>query len=344
MASKIQKTIARQQEKIAEGAYYEAHQQLRVVASRYVKSQNWDAAIDILSEGSLSLLKAGQGGSGGDLGCYLIDVFSKAERPVDAENKGKLLAILRSFPPEEPTKRKFVDEMIGWSSTFGEYPLGEPELHHVAGTLYAEDHQPYDAERHLALGTKESPDVLARVQYEWYMQDEPHSAALYAARAIFPYLLTSNLRSANKAYLIFTSRLSSSNKNLMVQEVSSSSSDMRVYPSLPLLNFLGLLLLAIQRGGSDLYKQLAKHYAPYLKEMTAWGDALAQVGEMYFGIRIPRQGNPLFDMMGSMMGFGGSPKPSTPRPGTPKAKPSTPTPKKEEPKKVEETPPTMDVD
>ncbi|KAL8795977.1 MAG: hypothetical protein Q9195_001552, partial [Heterodermia aff. obscurata] len=138
MASKIQKTIARQKEKIAEGAYYEAHQQLRVVASRYVKSQNWDAAIDILYEGSLSLLKAGQGGSGGDLGCYLVDVFEKAEKSVDAENKGKLLSILRTFPPEEPTRKKFVDEMLAWTTKFGEYPNGEPELHHVAGTLYAE--------------------------------------------------------------------------------------------------------------------------------------------------------------------------------------------------------------
>ena len=85
---------------------------------------------------------------------------------------------------------------------------------------------------------------------------------------------------------------------------------MRVYPSLPLLNFLGLLLLAVQRGSSDLYKQLAKHYAPYVKEVGTWDDALAQIGEMYFGIRIPRQGNPLFDMMSGMMGFGGgSPKP-----------------------------------
>lgn len=87
---------------------------------------------------------------------------------------------------------------------------------------------------------------------------------------------------------------------------------MRVYPILPLLNFLALLLLAIQRGSSDLYKQLAKHYAPHVKEVGVWDDALAQVGEMYFGIRIPRQGNPLFDMMGSMMRFGGGspiPKP-----------------------------------
>ncbi len=68
---------------------------------------------------------------------------------------------------------------------------------------------------------------------------------------------------------------------------------MRVYPSLPLLNFLGLLLLAVQRGSSDLYKQLAKHYAPYVKEVGIWDDALAQLGEMYFAIRIPRPGNPL---------------------------------------------------
>lgn len=85
---------------------------------------------------------------------------------------------------------------------------------------------------------------------------------------------------------------------------------MRVYPSLPLLNFLGLLLLAVQRGSADLYKQLAKHYAPYVKEVGNWDDALAQIGEMYFGIRIPRGGNPMMELMGSMMGFrGGSPKP-----------------------------------
>lgn len=175
------------------------------------------------------------------------------------------------------------------------------------------DHEPYEAERHLAFGTKDSPEQLANLEYEWYTQDDSHTAALYAARAIFPYLLTNNLRSANKAHLIFTARLTSSNKSLSVQEVSSSSSDMRVYPSLPLLNFLGLLLLAVQRGSSDLFKQLAKHYAPHIKEAGMWDDALAQIGEAYFGIRIPRQGNPLLDMMGSMMGFGGSPRPSTPK-------------------------------
>ena len=51
---------------------------------------------------------------------------------------GKLLALLRAFPQSEPTKKKYVTEMIQWSAKFGDYPNGDPELHHAAGILYAE--------------------------------------------------------------------------------------------------------------------------------------------------------------------------------------------------------------
>jgi len=50
----------------------------------------------------------------------------------------KLLTLLRAFPVNEPTKKRFVNEMIQWSGKVGEYPNGDPELHHIAGTLYAE--------------------------------------------------------------------------------------------------------------------------------------------------------------------------------------------------------------
>jgi len=38
------------------------------------------------------------------------------------------------------------------------------------------------------------------------------------------------------------------------------------------------------------------------------------VGEMYFGIQRPRQGNPLLDMMGSMFGGGMGGAPAKPQP------------------------------
>lgn len=88
---------------------------------------------------------------------------------------------------------------------------------------------------------------------------------------------------------------------------------MRIYPSLPLLNFLGLLLLAVQKGSADLLRTLKNKYATLLKEVGIWDEALVSVGEMYFGIQRPRQGNPLFDMMGSMFG-GGAPAPAKPQP------------------------------
>jgi hypothetical protein len=75
--------------RIAEGQFYEAHQQLRVIASRYVKQENWDSAVDVLYSGALALLKAGQGGSGGDLCLFLVDVYAKAKKAPAAENKGE---------------------------------------------------------------------------------------------------------------------------------------------------------------------------------------------------------------------------------------------------------------
>lgn len=62
----------------------------------------------------------------------------------------------------------------------------------------------------------------------------------------------------------------------------------------------------MQKGSADLFRQLKSHYAVHVKEVGMWNDALEGVAEMYFAIQKPRQGNPLFDMMGSMFG-GGAP-------------------------------------
>ncbi|KAL8941892.1 MAG: hypothetical protein Q9211_001625 [Gyalolechia sp. 1 TL-2023] len=91
-SAKIQKIIARQQEKISEGQFYEAHQQLRVIAARYVKSESWDAAIGLLYGGALALLKAGQGASGGDLAMFLVDVLGKGGKDVGIGEKSMVLS------------------------------------------------------------------------------------------------------------------------------------------------------------------------------------------------------------------------------------------------------------
>ncbi|PTB67963.1 DUF410-domain-containing protein [Trichoderma citrinoviride] len=316
MANKVERIVARLQEKIAEGDYYEAQQQTRVAASRYIKAKNWPAAIDVLYSVAQSLLKAAQGGSGGDLCVMMVDVYKQAELRPDATSKGRLLTCLRLFDPAEPTRKKFIAESMGWSSKFGEYPAGDPELHHVAGSLYAEEHETYEAERHLILGTKDSPEVLLNMEYAWYREGDAHLAPHFAARAILPYLLVGNVRAANTCYRLFISALTTDNPSLGVQDVSSATCDARIFPSLPLLNFLGLLLLAIQRGAPEVYKGLVSKYATQIDEAEAWAEPLEMIGEMYFGIQKPRQSNPLLDMMSGLFGGGGAaPAPQTRRPG-----------------------------
>ncbi|KOS18686.1 Golgi to ER traffic protein 4 [Escovopsis weberi] len=315
MASKVQRIVDRLTEKITEGDYYEAQQQTRVAASRYVKSQSWPSAVDILYSVAQSLLKAGQGGSGGDLCIFLVDVYKQAEMRPDPATRGRLLTCLRLFDAQEPTRKKFISEMMGWSAKFGEYPAGDPELHHVAGSLYAEEHNTYEAERHLVLGTKDSPEVLLRMEYDWYKEGEPHMAPHFAARAVLPYLLIGNVRAASTCYRLFTSALVGDNGALGVQDVSSTSSDLRVFPSLPLLNFLGLLLLAIQRGAPEVFKGLITKYAAQISEAEAWREPIEMIGEMYFGIVKPRQSNPLMDMMSGLFGGGGGGGAGMPQPG-----------------------------
>lgn len=195
--------------------------------------------------------------------------------------------------------------LLRWSSKFGEYPAGDPELHHVTGSLYAEEHETYEAEKHLVLGTRDSAEVLCKMEYAWYKESEPHTAAHFAARAVLPYLLVGNVRAANTCFRSFTSALSTDNPNLGVQDVSTSSSDIRIFPSLPMLNFLGLLLLAVQRGAPEVYKSLIYQYKNQLAEAEPWAEALEMIAEMYFGITKPKQSNPLMDMMSGLFGGGG---------------------------------------
>jgi hypothetical protein len=74
---------------IASSNAYEAHQKARTFASRYVKSRQYDTAIDVLFQSARELLKAGQTGSGVDLTLFLLDVYENKEEKVSDESRGE---------------------------------------------------------------------------------------------------------------------------------------------------------------------------------------------------------------------------------------------------------------
>lgn len=70
-------------------APYEAHQKARTFASRYVKSAQYDTAIDVLFQSSRELLKAGQAGSGVDLAGFLLEVYEAKGETLTDESRGQ---------------------------------------------------------------------------------------------------------------------------------------------------------------------------------------------------------------------------------------------------------------
>ena len=68
----------------------------------------------------------------------MVDTLEKGEVPVVPDSKGKIFALLRAFPPAEPTRKRLVAEAVTWTARNGEFEHGDPELHDVAGKLHAE--------------------------------------------------------------------------------------------------------------------------------------------------------------------------------------------------------------
>lgn len=72
------------------------------------------------------------------LRCLFESMRTDRGLPLSTE---RLIELLHEFPPEEPTRKRFIQEMIGWSGRFGPLERGDPELHHAAGSVYAEGMQ-----------------------------------------------------------------------------------------------------------------------------------------------------------------------------------------------------------
>ena len=73
---------------------YEAHQKARTFASRYMKSGQYDTAIDVLFQSARELLKTGQVGSGVDLAGFLLEVYDNKKEPVTEESRGMCIVYI----------------------------------------------------------------------------------------------------------------------------------------------------------------------------------------------------------------------------------------------------------
>lgn len=67
---------------------YELHQKLRTKTVRLLRKNKFEEAIDILYDGCIQLLDMKEEGSACDLAEYLLDVYMKANVPMENVSRG----------------------------------------------------------------------------------------------------------------------------------------------------------------------------------------------------------------------------------------------------------------
>ncbi|GCE99002.1 Golgi to ER traffic protein 4 [Zygosaccharomyces mellis] len=299
MNVKLQRTLQRFQIKIEAGDFYEAHQTLRTIANRYVRSKSYQDAIDLITQGSLSFLKAGQGGSGTDLIFYLLEVYDLAQIDVDETSVSRLVQLLMAVDASEPNLKDVVTGMNNWSIKFSEFKFGDPSLHNVIGSKFIEGGYVYEAERYLMLGNHDSLLKYVELLWDWFKQEnDASSIGDYFSRLVFSYLFISNLAWAYEAKELFL-QLFIDQFHPQVETFDKNGFKLFFFSEIADLNFLQLLLLTCQTKNKELFLNLKDHYSGSSQK---YSNELEFLGQEYFGIVAKKQSNLLQDMMAGFLG------------------------------------------
>jgi hypothetical protein len=283
--SKLEKTLQRFQQKLAQNDHYEAHQTLRTIVNRHVRAKTYEDAIELLYKGAGLLFHEGEQSMGSDLTSYLIQVFEESATPVANDSKDKLITLLNLFDPQEPSLKQVATEAINWSVKHGSQPWGDADLHHVIGVKLMDAH-PYDSERHFILGCSSSMEQYIAHIWEWYLSDDAKNIDRYIMRIVLNYLFVQNIKAANHSLNELLSKFIDV-KQYPYEQVSESEYQIKMF-DIPLLNFIQLLLKTVIKGDSKLYRSLIGHYDNDLKE---YKDALDYLGELYFGLKVQKPVN-----------------------------------------------------
>ncbi|KAF8645850.1 hypothetical protein AX16_007508 [Volvariella volvacea WC 439] len=290
---------------------YEAHQKARTFASRYVKSGQFDTAIDVLFQSARELFKTGQAGSGVDLTGFLLDVYEAKGEGVTAESRDRITQLIALTGPEGAWRKTTIDKAVAWSAKHGTHPAGDPNLHHYVGELlYKEGEFPAAEPHFLASGQRDSARLLADAFIQWASSVEHYGE--FALRGVLPYLENGNILAARTFIIHFVSNLPNSLLITSTPPIQVGTIEV-VLTANSLINFAQLAVVTCQRAQGEKSKLLRESWIRLCGTYQSQGGVLAQpevrkvlneIATLYFDIPPPKNqaANPFGDIFSSLLG------------------------------------------
>jgi len=278
----------------------------RTLYFRYSGQGKYELLEGMLYDGAITFFRHDQLTSAIDLAKLYVETLTKAGGDPTEDNFQRVCRLYLLIPPDNVDKTNYLSASLKWSSADG--GVGDPRLHqHLAYGLWAE--KEYGQSNQHFLHSRDGEgcgQMLAEYHTKKGLAGE---VDLFIARAVLQFLCLKKHVPAATAFHSYT----------------TTHPKIRTGPpyTLPLLNFLWLLLLSIQKSLSvSMYTVLCEQYRAHISREPSYLEYLDKIGQAFFGLPPPvRQPRNMFSglmdqMMNAMNEEDSSDEVEEPRPGT----------------------------
>ncbi|KAJ8683641.1 hypothetical protein QAD02_019433 [Eretmocerus hayati] len=266
----VKKVLAKLENSINNGHFYEAHQMYRTLYFRYLGQKRYSDLIQLLYSGSLLLLQHEQFTSGADLGILLIDVFKKSEVEPSQAHFQKIVDLFALMNPTSPERETFVQNAVRWSMTGNNYKAGHPNLHQKLAQVYWQEKN-YALARQHYLYTKDGAGCASMLVELHQQHGYSNEIDLFITRTVLQYLCLQNKTTADEAF-----------KSYVNQHPRIKNGPPFVEP---LLNFVHFLLKSIETGKLSTFTILCEQYLTSLRKDSCFLQYLEKIGEIFFNAK-----------------------------------------------------------
>ncbi|VDD82975.1 unnamed protein product [Mesocestoides corti] len=280
MSSKLQQRIQVAQ---AERRFYEAHQLYKTVYFQCSLRKNYSKAVESLLEGTKFLFENQQWESGSDLACLFADALLKSGQKLTDGHLNDLCQLIAAMPSTCVDRGKFIQKCLMLLSsneallcTFNEF-LGRQ--------LLQEGSLPQARNRIMMGGNGFKVGCFLIEMHQRY--GLVSEIDLFIAQAVLQFLCVKKTSVAALTFYTYTRR-------------HPKLEPGPPFTQFPLLNFVWLLMLAIERNLShDVLSFLCAHYRPQISRDPSYAEYLEKISQVYFGVK-PRN-NPFTGMLSNLV-------------------------------------------
>mmetsp|Transcript_63970 Transcript_63970/g.169333 ORF Transcript_63970/g.169333 Transcript_63970/m.169333 type:complete len:303 (-) Transcript_63970:39-947(-) len=286
--------------KISAGDFYDAQQMVKTVQRRLCLKKQHSASADLCVESARRFNAAGKFDLAADLGKDLVAVFEDTKAEPNAENLGRVGALLEDIPPMEAVTLKYavLHRALKWSSAF--IPGGHPDIHKIAAKSYWAESDYGKCQAHYVFcGDGQG---LADMVREWSQLGYTCERDLFALRTLLILLSLEDLSTAHS----FWSSMAGS--EIASCGTSEPKEDFTV-PSAPLpaLQFGTFVLTSARARHLEFFRAVRAKYTLVTRRDCTFDKYLDEIEVKVFGAQQQRNGlGAIFEALMGGVGGGGN--------------------------------------